>query len=110
MRRAVAFVTVVAASALALSACTGSGGPGVSAAQSMDRPDPPAQAGPASGRYRSLPDPLYGVTIDDISNLSQIVPSPHYRPERPATHIYFDVYKPLAIALPPAVDFARQAT
>jgi hypothetical protein len=97
VRRVVAFVTVVAASALALGACTGSGepgGPGAPAGQTTARPDPTGQAGPASGRNRSLPDPLYGVTIDDISNLSQIVTSLRHLPKRPATRIYFDVHQP----------------
>jgi hypothetical protein len=110
VRRAVALVTVVAASALALSACTGSGGPGgpgASLGQTTGRPDPPGQAGPASGRDRALPDPLYGVTIDDISNLSQIVTSLRHLPKRPATRIYFDVHQPPVITLPPYAGFAR---
>jgi hypothetical protein len=43
---------------------------------------------------RRLPSPLYGVTVDDVSNLSQIVASSRRLPHRPATRIYFSVREP----------------
>jgi len=38
--------------------------------------------------------PLYGLTIDDISNLSQVVTSLRHLPKRPVICIYFDVHEP----------------
>ena len=43
---------------------------------------------------RALPRRLYGVTVDDVSNVSQIVASSRNLPETPVTRIYFDVTQP----------------
>jgi hypothetical protein len=43
---------------------------------------------------RALPSPLYGVTVDDVSNLSDIVTSSSALPKMPITRVYFDVRKP----------------
>jgi hypothetical protein len=52
----------------------------------------PAAATPAP--KAGQPALLYGVTIDDISNLRQIITSLRHLPERPATRVYFDVRNP----------------
>ena len=43
---------------------------------------------------RSLPDPLYGVTVDDIANLSEIVAGAPALGHMPITRVYFDVKEP----------------
>ena len=52
-------------------------------------PSPPLTA------PRALPRRLYGVTVDDVSNVSQIVASSRNLPETPVTRIYFDVTQPV---------------
>jgi hypothetical protein len=44
---------------------------------------------------RALPRTLYGVTVDDVSNVSQIVASSRNLPKMPVTRIYFDVTQPV---------------
>ncbi|MFD0568634.1 hypothetical protein ACFQ0T_04225 [Kitasatospora gansuensis] len=39
---------------------------------------------------RALPDPLYGVTVDDVSNLAAIVDSSRHLAHMPTTRIVFD--------------------
>jgi len=39
---------------------------------------------------RSVPDPLYGVTVDDISNITNIVDSSKALAHMPTTRIVFD--------------------
>jgi hypothetical protein len=43
---------------------------------------------------RVWPSPLFGVTVDDVSNLSDIVASSENLPDMPTTRIYFDVKEP----------------
>jgi hypothetical protein len=43
---------------------------------------------------RALPNPLYGVTVDDVANLSQIVASSQALGHMPITRIYFNVREP----------------
>jgi hypothetical protein len=45
---------------------------------------------------RALPRTLYGVTVDDVSNLSQITESSQHLPEMPVTRVYFDVTLPVS--------------
>ena len=45
---------------------------------------------------RSLPSPLYGVTVDDVDDLDAIVDSAEHLPEMPITRIYFDVREPVS--------------
>ena len=52
-------------------------------------PSPPLTA------PRALPRRLYGVTVDDVSNVSQIVASSRNLPETPVTRIYLDVAQPV---------------
>jgi len=42
---------------------------------------------------RAMPDPLYGVTVDDITNLSDIVAGSRALDEMPVTRVYFNVRK-----------------
>lgn len=49
----------------------------------------------AGAAPRSLPaGPLYGVTVDDISNVSQVVASESALPVMPTTRVYLDVHEP----------------
>lgn len=43
---------------------------------------------------RPLPSPLYGVTVDDVSNVAQTVAGLQNLPEAPTTRLYFDVKEP----------------
>jgi hypothetical protein len=43
---------------------------------------------------RSLPNPLYGVTVDTVTSLTPIVQGAQSLPETPTTRIYFDVREP----------------
>ncbi len=43
---------------------------------------------------RPLPSPFYGVTVDSIGNLSQIVAGAQHLPDMPTTRLYFDVKEP----------------
>ena len=43
---------------------------------------------------RVLPSPLYGVTVDDITNLNDIVASSRALGHMPVTRVYFNVRKP----------------
>jgi len=45
---------------------------------------------------RPLPRPLYGVTVDDVSHVGQIVAGVRNLPDAPTTRIYFDVHEPAA--------------
>jgi hypothetical protein len=47
-----------------------------------------------SASARKRPGPLYGVTADDVTHLSQLVASEQRLPEMPTTRIYFDVREP----------------
>lgn len=53
----------------------------------------PARQQPPAGQ-RALPSPLFGTTVDDISNASAIVASSEHLPDMPTTRIYFDVREP----------------
>ena len=50
----------------------------------------PPRTGP-----RALPPRLYGVTADNVSNVSEIVASSRKLPKTPVTRIYFDVTRPV---------------
>jgi len=50
--------------------------------------------GQSAAPVRALPSPLYGVTVDDVSNLSDIVTSSETLDHRPVTRVYFDVKRP----------------
>jgi hypothetical protein len=60
--------------------------PGPSAAPAAQ--EPPSQP-------RALPRRLYGVTADDVGNVSQIVASSRNLPTTPVTRIYLDVTRPV---------------
>jgi len=64
-----------------------------SAAPGGGRPHGDARAATA-GPMRPLPDPLYGVTVDDVGNLGAIVAGAKLLPSMPTTRIYFDVKEP----------------
>jgi hypothetical protein len=51
-------------------------------------PGPPR---PAANAGSSLPNPLFGVTISDISNISHVVQIEQTLAYRPTTRVYFDV-------------------
>ncbi|HEX8762633.1 MAG TPA: DUF4082 domain-containing protein [Candidatus Saccharimonadales bacterium] len=57
----------------------------ITIAGSTPTPTPP----PPSG-MRTLPDPLYGMTVDDVSNVSYIVAAAKASPRMPITRIVFD--------------------
>ena len=42
---------------------------------------------------RPLPNPLYGLTVDDISNIADIIASASQLPKMPTIRIYFDVHE-----------------
>jgi hypothetical protein len=54
----------------------------------------PAGSGRTVSETRLLPRPLYGVTVDDVANIRQIVVSSRQLPRMPTTRIYFDVQEP----------------
>ena len=100
--RSAAVVTTIGTSVLLLMAAlavhVASGGLGASA-RSVVRPaaggGAVAQAQtPRTTNARKLPGPLYGVTVDDVSDLSQIVASLRHLPKTPTTRIYLDVQEP----------------
>jgi hypothetical protein len=97
LRRAAALTSGVAAVALALctlAACDELGNGRQATRTAADRASLPAPAAFSGERAGVPPAPLYGVTVDDISNLPGIVTSLRHLPERPATRIYFDVHEP----------------
>ncbi len=57
-----------------------------------------AATGPAgeslAPAMRALPSPLYGITVDDIANLSDIVAGARALGHMPMTRVYFNVKKP----------------
>jgi hypothetical protein len=72
-----------------LTACAGRG----------PRTAPGTPVGPTPHRIttalgRPLPRPLYGVTVDDVSHVGQIVAGLRNLPEPPTVRIYFDVHEP----------------
>ncbi|GAA3048251.1 hypothetical protein GCM10020229_69490 [Kitasatospora albolonga] len=48
----------------------------------------PAGAAPAG--HRALPSPVFGVTIDDVENIEQVVAAEATLPRRPTTRVVFD--------------------
>lgn len=82
------FRLVTAALTAALAACGGFATRGVFL--SAGHPDPPAVTSTAAARH-GVPGPLYGLTVDRISNLNAIVAADRRLPYRPVTRIYFDV-------------------
>jgi len=61
------------------------------------RPDPvynPATRPADGAAVRPLPSPLFGVTVDSVSDLGDIVAGAEALPDEPTTRIYFDVRKP----------------
>jgi hypothetical protein len=86
---------IAAAAASVLLAGATAAGP---AASKAPRAGPAATVSPGSGRTasenRPLPGPLYGVTVDDVANIRQIVASLRHLPRMPTTRIYFDVNEP----------------
>ena len=49
-----------------------------------------SHADTAPAGMRSLPDPLYGVTVDDVSNISNIIASSQHFSHMPITRVVFD--------------------
>ena len=55
----------------------------------------PVHAAPSSSTsMRALPNPLYGVTVDNVSNSSAIVASSRALGHMPVTRVYFDTKEP----------------
>jgi hypothetical protein len=54
----------------------------------------PVGSGRSVSETRLLPHPLFGVTVDDVANIRQIVVSSRELPRMPTTRIYFDVKEP----------------
>jgi hypothetical protein len=54
----------------------------------------PVGSGRTASETRPLPRPLYGVTVDEVTNIRQIVAGLRHLPAMPATRIYFDVNEP----------------
>ena len=48
----------------------------------------------AGAAPRAVPDPLYGVTVDTIGNLSQVVAGAQHLAHMPVTRVYFNVHEP----------------
>jgi hypothetical protein len=97
VRRGAIFVILITASVLALGALAihaKLSNSATTARAAVKQTFLPGQAGPAGGRERRLPTPLYGVTVDDISALRRIVTSLRHLPERPTVRVYFDVHEP----------------
>jgi hypothetical protein len=70
---------------------------GVSAAAGANRSRgvvPPRQGARVGARGRTLPSPIFGVTVDSVANLAQIVQGAQSLPDIPTTRIYFDVREP----------------
>jgi hypothetical protein len=56
-----------------------------------------AHPGPRNaGTARPVPSPLYGVTVDDVTELRPITASLRHLPVKPTTRIYLDVKRPPA--------------
>ncbi len=51
-----------------------------------------ASAGPTP--LRAVPTPLFGVTVDNVTNLGDIVASSAKLPAMPMTRVYFNVRSP----------------
>jgi hypothetical protein len=71
----------------------------------------PHRTGPVPPRIgsapdRPLPSPLYGVTVDDVSDIRQIAAGLRNLPEVPTTRLYFDTKEP-AMYYAPAVAALR---
>jgi hypothetical protein len=50
---------------------------------------------PLAPTMRPVPSPLYGVTVDDVTNLRDIKASSGALPHMPITRVYFDVRRPV---------------
>ncbi len=74
---------------IGLAACAGAGSRSTSHGADKGHPGRISTA-PA----RRLPSPLYGVTLDDVTNIGQIVAGLRSLPEAPTARIYFDVREP----------------
>jgi hypothetical protein len=102
VRRGAVFITVITASVLALIASAihaKLGSSATTARAAAKQTFLPGQGGPASTGDRRLPAPLYGVTVDDISDLRRTVRSLRHLPERPTTRVYFDASEPASYYL-----------
>jgi hypothetical protein len=68
-----------------------------------------ARAGPGAGRSgsRRVPVPLYGVTVDNVTNLGAIIASSRHLSHMPTTRIYFDVKHGPRYYLPAATRLHR---
>jgi hypothetical protein len=87
-----AFIGTLAAvgAILVLSTPAGAVSPGSHAATSTSQHPVVRNTAP----MRTLPNPLYGVTVDDIVNLSAIVAGSRALPHMPVTRVYFNVREP----------------
>ena len=87
------------AATAAVVTCLGScaAAPGGAARPATPRPStapPPEGPSPSHPGPRALPPTLYGVTTDDVTNVSQIVASSQHLPTTPVTRIYLDPGQP----------------
>jgi hypothetical protein len=58
-------------------------------------------------RLWTVPSPLYGVTVDKVTNLGAIIASSEHLSHRPTTRIYFDVKHGPKYYLPAAIRLRR---
>jgi len=93
----------LAAIALSVACAAGCALPAAGGTHAITRPQSSAalRSHPPAGERirqapRALPRTLYGVTVDDVSNLSQIVASSRHLPEMPVTRVYFDLTLPVS--------------
>ncbi len=96
MRHSAVAVSVLAACTM-LGGLTACAGPGRPAAEKTAEGKPLAgiAARPITAALaRPLPSPLYGVTVDDITGIRQIVRGLRQLPHAPTARIYFNVTEP----------------
>lgn len=65
---------------------------GIPAASAV--PSRPVATATGAARTQRLASPLYGLTIDDIGNVGQVVDAVRHLPHRPTTRVYFDTQEP----------------
>jgi hypothetical protein len=97
MRRVSGLTVVIAVAVSCLPAAAGAARAQITPARltAAQHRLPAATAGQqAPAGQRALPSPLFGATVDDISNASAIVASSEHLPDMPTTRIYFDVREP----------------
>lgn len=57
-------------------------------------PSRPRTAATGAAQKQRLPSPLYGLTLDDIGNVGQVVDAVRHLPDKPTSRVYFDTHEP----------------